>query len=90
MTGEFAISKAGHDKKKLYVIVKESDEMVWLCDGVTKTVARPKKKNIRHIQPVKKIPQEIRERCYQNGIFYDEGIKKAIKEYLRKSATISN
>ncbi|MCR5755165.1 MAG: KOW domain-containing RNA-binding protein, partial [Acetatifactor sp.] len=52
MIGCFAISKAGHDKSTLYVIIAEDKDMVYLCDGRNKTMVKPKKKNIKHIQPI--------------------------------------
>ena len=33
MIGELATSKAGHDKDRLYMIVGEEGECVYLCDG---------------------------------------------------------
>ena len=48
--GEFAVSKAGHDKKHLYMIVNEDERYVYLVDGVNKTLEKPKKKNKKHIQ----------------------------------------
>lgn len=33
MTGKLALSKAGHDKDKLYLIVKEEQDTVYLADG---------------------------------------------------------
>ena len=49
MTGFLASSKAGHDKDKIYVIIKEDTEYVWLADGRIKTVEQPKKKRKKHI-----------------------------------------
>ena len=44
MTGLLASSKAGHDKDKIYVIIREDEEYVWLADGKYKTNANLKKK----------------------------------------------
>ena len=44
MLGEFATSKAGHDKDRLYMIVGEEEEWVYLCDGRLRGVEHPKKK----------------------------------------------
>ena len=46
MKGMFATSKAGHDKGKLYIIMEEEDEYVYLSDGRLRTVDKLKKKNI--------------------------------------------
>lgn len=43
MLGEFATSKAGHDKDRLYMIVGEEEEWVYLCDGRLRGVEHPKK-----------------------------------------------
>lgn len=66
MTGFLASSKAGHDKDKIYVIIREDKEYVWLADGKTKPVSNPKKKRKKHIQLIK---------C-----FYKEAIKSALSE----------
>ena len=49
MTGFLASSKAGHDKNKIYVIIKEDAEYVWLSDGKIKTMDNPKKKRKKHL-----------------------------------------
>ena len=41
MLGEFATSKAGHDKDRLYMIVGEEGECVYLCDGRLRGVEHP-------------------------------------------------
>ena len=51
--GNFAISKSGHDKGHLYVIIKTDDEYVYLVDGKIRTLSNPKKKNKKHIQIIK-------------------------------------
>lgn len=48
--GYFARSLCGHDKDRLYMIVKEDGEMVGLCDGVHRCLANPKMKKKKHIQ----------------------------------------
>lgn len=43
-TGSFAVSKAGHDFKHIYIIIQCDDEYVYLVDGQPRTLDRPKKK----------------------------------------------
>lgn len=50
---------AGHDKNHYYLILEEHEEYVILVNGTTKPLARPKKKNKKHIQIIKKIPEHI-------------------------------
>lgn len=82
MRGKLAVSRSGHDKDSIYVIVREEEANVYLADGRLKSVHKPKKKNKKHIQVIKKLPQEITE-MLQDRSFRDEEIKRAIKLYQK-------
>lgn len=78
MKGEFAISKAGHDKGKIYVVVGVEGDFAYLANGKERTIANPKKKRLKHIQPIHK------EKPEDAGT--DEMIKRAIKLYVQRNA----
>lgn len=79
MTGMFAVSKAGHDKDTIYLIVREEAEYVYLADGKYKTLENPKKKNKKHIQIIKKKSDDmLREKLINEQPVYNEEIRKAI------------
>ena len=84
MEGILARSKSGHDKGNLYVILKEEKANFYLADGLHKTVERPKKKNKKHIQLIKKLPEEITQLLPQDGEFRNEEIKRIIKLYQKQ------
>lgn len=44
------LSLAGHDKDKLYVVLKQEGSHAILADGKTKTLKDPKKKNLKHLK----------------------------------------
>ena len=50
---------AGHDKNHYYLILEEREEYVLLVNGTTRPLAKPKKKNKKHIQIIKRIPEHI-------------------------------
>lgn len=77
MTGMLAMSRAGRDKGNVYVIIREEAEYVYLADGKNRTVNRPKRKNKRHIQIIKKI--KPREDCG------DLEIKRTIRKYQEEA-----
>ena len=80
MTGMFAVSKAGHDKGRMYIIMKEEGEYVYLADGKTRTIENPKKKKKKHIQPVKTgIAEALAEKIRSEQTIYNEEIKFALK-----------
>lgn len=80
MVGKFAKSKAGHDKDQIYVIVKEDEEYVYLMDGKTKTVDKPKKKKKRHIQVILKEDENVSRKLQEKEALTNEEIKAAIKK----------
>lgn len=79
IVGMLATSKAGHDKDSVYVIIREDGEYIYVADGQSRTVERPKRKNKKHIQIIKK-----KRLSKSDGGFDDLEIKKIIKEYLRE------
>lgn len=84
MRGMYAISRAGHDKGKLYIIIMEEEEYVYLSDGRLKPVEAPKKKKKKHIQIIKKTEEQIYLTIDENKQISNEEIKRAIKEYMHK------
>jgi hypothetical protein len=83
MIGKFATSKAGHDKTKLYIIINEDLEYVYLVDGDLKPLDKPKKKSKKHIQIINKVDEIIQNKLETKQIIYNEDIKRAIKLYWR-------
>ena len=83
MRGEFATSLSGHDRGKVYIITEEHEDFLMLCDGRLKPLEKPKKKNLRHVQIVKKhtYNKEIIEKLERNEKVLNEEIKRAIKLY---------
>lgn len=83
--GEFAKSKAGHDKSEIFIINNIEDEYVYLVNGKTRTLAKPKKKKIKHIQIINEIDDELQQKINTNLILRDEDIKRAIKSYKQRN-----
>lgn len=83
-TGMPAVSKAGHDTGKTYIVIRTDDEYVYLADGTIRTLDRLKKKRRKHIQINYQIPESLREAIETGHPLRDEQIKKAIKEFSQK------
>lgn len=82
--GLFAISKAGHDKGSMYVVVREEENYYFVADGKNKLLENPKKKNKKHIQLInKKAIEAIADEMHGNTkvLTENEQIKRAIKLY---------
>ena len=76
---EFAKSLSGHDKNQYYFVLKKDAESFLLVNGTNRPLEKPKKKNEKHVQIIKKLPAAIEEilAAEQSNLT----IKKAIKEY---------
>ena len=80
--GMLAVSMAGHDRGKVYVVWKEEEDIVFLTDGELRPLAKPKKKNKKHIQIIKKIPED--DQISQDQKVTDEQIKYMLKCYRKE------
>lgn len=90
MVGCLALSKAGHDKDEIYLILKEEKKFVYLADGVGKTTASPKKKNKKHIQIIKNgldniTGKTVRQKLENGQPVMEEEIKYLIKQYKKEN-----
>ena len=81
MNVNLAISKSGHDKNSIYVIIKEEADMYYLADGKYKLLEKPKKKNKKHIQIIKNLPKNITGHFLDEADWSDETVKCALNEY---------
>lgn len=77
----FAKSKAGHDKNQLYFILKEEEEFLWLVNGTTRPLDKPKKKRRKHVQEIRTLPEEI-VNIIEDGL-NNESIKRTIRLYQK-------
>ena len=87
MIGELATSKAGHDKDRLYMIVGEEGECVYLCAGRLRGVEHPKKKKKKHIQIIHSLAQDtliqiIKQNLPGERDEIDRQIRKTLEDYL--------
>ena len=82
--GMLAKSLAGHDRGRLYVIIRVEAEYVWLADGILRTADKPKKKKIRHIQVIHQYADPVREALFKSEPLRNEPIKQIIQSESRK------
>lgn len=82
--GSLVISKAGHDKGQIYVIIKVDEEYIYLSDGIYKTLDKLKKKKRKHIQRINYIDEKINKKIKNHEPMINEEIKRTIKLYVDK------
>ena len=77
--GMLAKSLAGHDQNKIYVIMQEDENHVFLCDGSIRTLDHLKKKKKKHVQLIKSVSEELSDKLANGTTIYNEDIRRAIK-----------
>ena len=77
--GMLVRSKAGHDKDRIYVVIRAEDEYVYVADGDLRPLRHVKRKNVRHLQPVLKVRLE--------GEPDDAAVRSLIRKYIRQGET---
>lgn len=82
--GSFVYSKAGHDKGQVYIIIRETEEYIYLSDGKIRTLDKLKRKNKKHVQSINFTDESICEKLIRQEPIRNEEIKRAIKCYLSR------
>ena len=80
--GMLAKSKAGHDKDCIYVIIDVKNEYVYVADGGLRPLARMKRKNRKHLQPICSVQAD----CLTD----DTALRKVIRDYIKKGESRSS
>ncbi|SHO48554.1 KOW domain-containing RNA-binding protein [Anaerocolumna xylanovorans] len=83
LTGKGAVSTAGHDIGKCYVIYREELEYVYLVDGTARTLNNPKKKNKKHMKLIEGVENLLPWMNDEKITTRNEDIKRAIKTYSK-------
>lgn len=84
MRVEFAKSLSGHDRNHIYLVYEEAEEFSMLVNGTNHGTSNPKKKNKKHFQIIKKLPDDIREICDTWQELSDVKIHQVIKLYEKR------
>ena len=86
LIGRFAVSLAGHDKGTTYLVIKQENDSVYLVDGKFHPLAKPKKKNQKHIRLEEfRVEDFMSENIFEKEKLFDHEIKYAIKQLAERS-----
>jgi len=77
--GRVALSKAGRDAGKTFMIIDVlSDDYVMVVDGTTRKIAKPKKKKIKHLSIKPFILDGIQKKILEGQQVFDAEIRKKL------------
>lgn len=79
--GYLAKSLAGHDKDEVFVILAVDGEYVSLVNGTSRTVEKPKRKRLKHIQPEYPKEENLQLKIRNKQKITNEEVKYFLKQY---------
>ncbi len=81
--GRVVFSKQGHDAGNAFLVVGVLDEKyVLIADGDSRKLAKPKKKQIKHLRSTPYVAAEVLDAIAKQAQTADSDIRKALKTYL--------
>lgn len=82
-TGDIVMSIMGHDRGEIYLVLESNENFVYLADGRLKTLDKPKKKNIKHINRLGKCDEFIDIKM-RGDSFDDVKVKYLLKRWRNR------
>ncbi len=83
--GTVVSSKAGRDRGQYYLVIRGIDDTtVLVADGVRRTVANPKKKNIKHLRIHSKPNTEISHKVLTRRKISDVEVREVLQVFVEK------
>ncbi len=79
--GQVVYSKSGRDKGGAFVVVGIEKDFIYIADGRTRPLSKPKKKNIKHIQRVNDIDFDIKRKIENKEYILDSDLRSSLKKY---------
>ena len=62
--GSVVLSLAGHDKNDFQVVIKMDGDFAFVCNGKSRRIEKPKKKNIKHLKLLNTV---LNEECLRSN-----------------------
>ena len=79
--GRVVYSKCGRDEGRIFLVIAEQDEeFVFIADGDTHRVAKPKKKRRKHLKTTQTLDQNLREMILKGAMPEDHMIRASLSK----------
>ncbi len=77
--GDIVVSLCGHDIGEWYVVCEVDKNFVYLADGKTKPLQKPKKKKIKHVAKANFFAGNIATKIAHGEYLLDAEVQKTLK-----------
>lgn len=79
--GRLAVSRAGRDKGRLFLVLREEPPFVYVADGALRKLEKPKKKKRMHLSLKPLVSASIAEALQDGRPIFDHEIRAAIEAF---------
>ena len=88
--GQVVYSKCGHDKGKAFIVTEIEEDFLYLTDGKSRKMDKPKKKKTKHVQITNYYDDELKTKIENGEYLLDADFVKALKKYSDQKQSIAN
>ena len=80
------VSKAGRDKGQLFYVIDADEQYVYLADGKSRRLEKPKRKKRKHVQQVPRTESRIAEKIRNGEKVLNSELRKELASFGQKQS----
>ena len=80
------VSKAGRDKGQLFYVIDTDEQYVYLADGKSRRLEKPKRKKRKHVQQVPRTESRIAEKIRNGEKVLNSELRKELASFGQKQS----
>ena len=78
------VSKAGRDKGQLFYVIDTDEQYVYLADGKSRKLEKPKRKKRKHVEQVPRTESRIAEKIRNGDKVLNSELRRELAAYGQK------
>ena len=80
------VSKAGRDKGQLFYVIDTDEQYVYLADGKSRKMEKPKRKKRKHVEQVPRTESRIAEKIRNGEKVLNSELRKELASFGQKQS----
>ena len=80
------VSKAGRDKGQLFYVIDTDEQYVYLADGKSRKLEKPKRKKRKHIEQIPRTESRIAEKIRNGDKVLNSELRRELAIYGQKNS----
>ena len=80
------VSKAGRDKAQLFYVIDTDEQYVYLADGKSRKLEKPKRKKRKHVEQVPRTESRIAEKIRNGEKVLNSELRKELASFGQKQS----